>query len=72
MEENKVKLCAMFLKVLQETYAFSDLKDLQYTRVNSWKETVTAVFADGYKYVVNVSMDSGSAMLHDILRQLRG
>ena len=72
MEENKVKLCAMFLKVLQETEAFSDLKDLQYTRLNSWEETVTAVFEGGYKYAVNVSMDSGAAMLHDILRQLRG
>ena len=70
MKEDKVMLCRMFLGVLQATDRFNNLLNLEYSRLSNCDEIVTAVFKGGFTYHVNVSMDSGAAMLEDILRQL--
>ena len=65
--ENKQKICDLLLKALQETYNASDLLSLEY---NAQKESVTITFASGGKRVVNVAMDSGTAMIRDIVNHL--
>ena len=65
--ESKQEICSLLLVTLQATYNASDLVSLQY---NAVKETVTATFASGGKRVINVAMDSGTAMIRDIMKNL--
>lgn len=72
MHENKAEIVKALLPVLQMTRMYrGDLFDLQYEKHPNDYETVTAVFSSGYKKVANVSMDSGEAMIRDILNQIR-
>lgn len=66
MREDKQKICRLFLKTLQATRYFYDLVDL---RFDPEKEIVTAVFDNGHTTTANVAMDSGIAMIKDILNQ---
>lgn len=72
MEENKQYICNLFCKSLQETRQFDDLENLEY-----WKdpeqdlEVVNARFENGAVKTVNVRMDSGAAMMSDILKVIR-
>lgn len=65
--ESKQEICTLLLKTLQATDNASDLVSLQYDPV---KEIATAVFASGGKRVINVAMDSGTAMIRDIMKNL--
>lgn len=65
--ENKDKICKLLLPVLQETRNLHDLTNLEYKPV---EEAVVATFESGYKKTANVAMDSGTAMIQDILRQI--
>lgn len=82
MEENKQLICNKMLDLLQSTSYFSDLVSLTY--VYNWDEEnqchinkdflateyVLATFNNGYKKYANVSIDSGYAMIKDVLRQI--
>lgn len=70
---NKYKqhLCDLLLVALQATDEFSDLLSLEYSMDKYGNETVTALFASGWKKYANVSMDSGPAMFRDILKQIQ-
>lgn len=71
MTENKQEICNLLLKTLQATRHFSDLAKLDYIpedEVNT--EYVEATFANGSLAVANVAMDSGIAMIRDILKQI--
>ena len=68
--EDKQLICELLLKVLQATRKFSDLKSLTYRNISLDDETVEACFSNGCVRVVNVSMDSGIAMIEDIIRQV--
>ena len=65
--ENKQKICDLLATALQETYGASDLLSLEY---DAKRESVTATFASGGKRVINVAMDSGTAMIRDIVNHL--
>ena len=65
--ENKKRICAMLLPVLQETRAGCDLFDIRY---DPDTETVELVFTAGYKRKIDVAADSGLAMIKDIVHQL--
>ena len=65
--ENKKRICSMLLPVLQETRAGCDLIDIRYDDEN---ETIELIFVAGYKKKVNVTADSGLAMIKDIVQQL--
>ena len=67
--EDKQKICRLLFEALKATRNQSDLREIVYSRENDDREAVTLVYKRG-KMVVNVSMDSGIAMIKDILRAL--
>lgn len=65
--ENKQKICDLLLATLQATNNAYDLVSLVY---DGEQETVTAIFIGGGKYVINVALDSGTAMIRDIMKHI--
>ena len=65
--ENKRTICALLLKTLRATDNAHDLVSLTYS---ADEEVVTALFESGGKRVINVSMDSGTAMIRDVMVNL--
>lgn len=65
--ENKQSICNALCEALQLTRAYYDLEELIY---NEEAETVDAVFSGG-TITVNVAMDSGCAMIRDIVRGIQ-
>lgn len=65
--ENKQAICKSLCDTLQKTRNLQDVMELNYDETS---ETVTAVFSDGTEQLINVAMDSGTAMIRDILNQL--
>lgn len=70
LEEDKQLICTQLLDVLQMTRGLYDVEDLEYSADSTGTETVTALFRGGYTKTANVTMDSGIAMIKDILRQI--
>lgn len=69
MHEDKQDILNKLLEALVLTRAGWNLMDLEYKR-ESGLETVTAVFANGTKKRINVSCDSGIALIRDVCRQI--
>ena len=67
MSESKQKICDLLLPTLQATKNLQDLGALEY---RPEKDIVVAVFKSGYKKIANVAMDSGTAMILDIVKQI--
>ena len=65
--EDKQKICDLLTVTLQATYNASDLVSLVY---DGEKEIVTATFVGGGKYIINVALDSGTAMIRDIMKRM--
>ena len=65
-EEDKQAICKALLPVLQMTRNLHDLLDLEYDSKN---ELILAYFPTGIKRA-NVSMDSGTSMIRDIIGQI--
>lgn len=70
MKEDKRAICEALLPVLQMTRQLNDLTGLEYSSASpEGVEYVTALFREGRK-VINVSGDSGIAMISDIISRL--
>ena len=71
MKEDKRKICELLLQTLQSTREYRDLVDLEY-HDNEYTDDayIYARFACGSATRINVSLDSGSAMIRDILKCL--
>lgn len=71
MKEDKRKICELLLQTLQSTREYRDLVDLEY-HDNEYTDDayIYARFASGSVTRINVSLDSGSAMIRDILKCL--
>lgn len=67
--ENKQRICNSLLATLILTREYEDLVRLEYEK-EGYDETVIAYYGNGGTRVINVSMDSGSAMIKDILENL--
>ena len=67
--ENKDLICNELAKLLKLTRNQSDLKALKYEILDNVEEIVTVEWEGGRK-VVGVSMDSGTAMIRDIMRAI--
>lgn len=65
--ENKQKICELLLPALQATRNLYDLIDLEYIPEQGY---VLATFASGYTKKANVAMNSGTAMMVDIIEQI--
>lgn len=71
--EDKAAICKAFVPVCRRTYNLCDLVDLEYkknTHNGFINEQVIATFESGNIQAINVSCDSGTAMLKDILKAL--
>ena len=69
MEENKQHILDLLLPALQATRDLRDLKNLSYEKGFDG-EYVIAEFESGTKSC-NVTMDSGVAMVRDVLKALK-
>ena len=71
--ENKQKICDLLLETLQATRECSDLESLTYVmseQLNRYDSYVEARFQSGGKRIINTSMDSGFAMIRDIMAHI--
>lgn len=68
--EDKDMICKELAKLLKITRNQSDLKALRYEILDNGEEIVTVEWEGGGSRVVNVSMDSGVAMIRDIMRAI--
>lgn len=69
MSENKELIVERLLPVLQLTRDGEGIADMRYSKTK-YDETVYIFFADGSQTDVNVSMDSGTALIRDITRAI--
>lgn len=67
--EDKQKILDLLLPTLQATRENADLKELTYKAQNN-NEIVVCKFKSGLELFVNVTIDSGMAMIRDVLRGL--
>ena len=71
MTEDKPTIVRYLMNTLQATSYYSNLTSLDYERdVDTGRETVIARFLDDTEKVINVNLDSGKAMIEDILKGL--
>ena len=68
--ENKDLICNELAKLLKLTRNQSDLKALKYEILDNREDIVTVERESGGRKVVGVSMDSGTAMIRDIMRAI--
>ena len=70
--ESKAKITKKLFELLQMTRDGEDIEDMEYVNdPNSiGREHVYIKYKDGYMKRVNVSMDSGSALIRDVLREI--
>lgn len=69
--EDKRLICGLLTPALQATRQYKDLVDLEY-HDNKFTDDayVLAVFSCGSKIRIDVTADSGSAMIRDIMRAI--
>ena len=67
--EDKKNICRLLLAALQQTRQCHDLVDLQYIDQGG-NEYVNAVFSCGSGIRINVTADSGIAMIRDIAKSM--
>ena len=67
MKEDKQKILDLLLPALQATRALDNLMSLVYVKTEQDEERVIAIFPAGDK-IVNITGDSGTAMIQDVLR----
>ncbi|MBQ1349059.1 MAG: hypothetical protein IIY61_00195 [Ruminococcus sp.] len=69
MEEDMQAICDLLLRALQATRGGRKLVRLDYA-VEPGRETVTAVFQSGGTRKIDVTGDSGTAMIYDIMKHI--
>lgn len=67
MKEDKQKILDLLLPALQATRNLDDLMSLVYVKLENGGERVISIFPAGDK-VVNITMDSGVAMIQDVIK----
>ena len=67
--ENKQEILNKLLPALQATRNLSNLDSLKYVNDNN-DEIVIATFKNGGEKTVNVTADSGTAMITDLIKRL--
>lgn len=70
MDENKELICKELAKVVRLTRAGSGIATMKYKRYTDCEEEVIIYYDNDYIKKVNVSMDSGIAMIRDICKAI--
>lgn len=68
--ENKQLILDALCSALQLTRDQADLEALEYKEIGPGKQHVIATYDGGGSREINVSLDSGIAMIRDVLRAL--
>lgn len=73
MKENKAEITEKLFQTIRLTRAGEDISDMHYVNdPNSYgREHVIITYANGYIRRVNVSMDSGAALIRDVMEVIR-
>lgn len=66
--EDKELILNWLLGTLRCTSAGYDLVNIRYDQLANGDELATLIFMNGYRKSINITADSGIAMLRDILR----
>ena len=69
MDENKEEIVQKLFEVLRITKAGSNLIAMEYEE-EIYDEYVILTFDKGYRRIVDVTADSGKALINDVLRYL--
>lgn len=67
MHENKQEILDLLVRAVRKTYAGADIEEMIYYEDT---EEVIVVYNHGYRKSVNVALDSGIAMIRDVLKQI--
>lgn len=70
MTEDKQKILDALLPALRLTRGASDLINLIYVKVSDDQEYALAVFQNGAERKINVTLDSGIAMIRDVCERV--
>ena len=69
--EDKRKICSLLLPVIQATRAGEGIVNLEYfINESTAMEFVKITYDYGYAQCVNVTLDSGAAMVLDVIKRL--
>ena len=69
IKKQKKEICRKLEDLLRSTRAHSDLKRLEYIYHKDTKEEeVLVTYATGFKRKINVSGDSGMALINDVIK----
>jgi len=71
MEENKQEICNKLCLALQCTSGQRDLIGIEYRAFENDREIARMVYEGGSWKEVNVSADSGTAMIRDIMEAIK-
>ena len=69
-EENKQYICTLLCAALKATSNQHDLKSLTYQEIGGCESRVIITYDNNYTRIANTSMDSGIAMIRDILEAI--
>lgn len=67
--ENHQVICMLLCLTLRETRQYSDLESLDYAKKGEGRYVIARFVNGGYRKI-NVTADSGIAMIKDILRNI--
>ena len=67
MREDYQKILDLLLLALRETRDLYDLEKLTYVWCSKTEQHVVATYENGYMKKINVSLDSGTAMIKDVM-----
>ena len=71
-KEDKAKICAQLLKLLRMTRDQEALVELEYRKYDdTYDEVVHVMYRSGRTQDINVTADSGIALIRDVMRDLR-
>lgn len=67
--EDKEKITESLFSLLTQTMYFHNLESLIYAK-DEQDEWITASFKNGYKKTINVTADSGIALIQDVINHV--
>lgn len=71
MKENKQLICDLLTETLKATRDQADVVSIKFRELGPDDQEVTVTYENGGFRSVNVSLDSGIAMIRDILRAIQ-
>lgn len=68
--EDKEVITQALFNALKTTVEGVNMAEMNYQKLSSGEELVTMIYDNGYRKTVNVSCDSGVALMRDVLREI--